>query len=47
MKTNTVAGRMGNYVVYPLKNTVIQIREMEVVEQEDIRDTVRIRLFVF
>ena len=41
MKTNTVAGRIAKYVVYRLKNTVIQIREMEVVEQEDIRNTVR------
>ena len=41
MKTAIVAEDIANYVVYRLKNTVIQIREMVVVEQEDIRDTIR------
>ena len=41
MKTIVVAWEIANYVVYRLKNTVIQTREMIFVEQEDIRDTIR------
>ena len=36
-----VAEDTANYVVYRLNNTVIQTREMIVVKQEDIRDTIR------
>ena len=41
MKTGALAGEIANYAIYQLKNEVIQIREMAVVEQEDVRDIIR------
>ncbi len=41
MQTTALAGEIANYTIYQLKNTVIQIREMAVLEQEDVRDIIR------
>ena len=41
MHTTALAGEIANYTIYQLKNTVIQIREMAVLEQEDVRDIIR------
>ena len=41
MQTTALAGETSNYTIYQLKNTVIQIREMAVLEQEDVRDIIR------
>ena len=40
MLTTALAGKIANYTIYQLKNTVIQIREMAVLEQEDVRDII-------
>ena len=40
MQTTARAGEIANYTIYQLKNTVIQIREMAVLEQEDVRDII-------
>ena len=40
MQTTALAGEIANYTIYQLKNTVIQIREMAVLEQEDVRDII-------
>ncbi len=36
-----LAGEMANYAIYQLKNKIPQIREMAVVEQDDVRDIIR------
>ena len=41
MLTTALAGEIANYAIYQLRNTVIQIREMAVLEQEDVRDIIR------
>ncbi len=41
MLTTALAGEIANYAIYQLKNRVTQIREMAVLEQEDVRDTIR------
>jgi len=41
MLTTALAGEIANYAIYQLKNRVIQIREMAVLEQEDVRDIIR------
>ena len=41
MQTTALAGEIANYAIYQLKNGVIQIREMTVVEQEDVKDIIR------
>lgn len=41
MKITTLAGEIANYSIYQLKNRVEQIREMAVVEQDDVRDIIR------
>jgi len=41
MQTTALAGEIANYAIYQLKNGVLQIREMAVVEQEDVRDIIR------
>ncbi len=41
MQTTALAGEIANYAIYQLKNEVLQIREMAVVEQEDVRDIIR------
>ena len=40
MQTTALAGEIANYAIYQLRNTVIQIREMAVLEQEDVRDII-------
>ncbi len=40
-QTTALAGEIANYAIYRLKNKVIQIREMAVVEQDDVRDIIR------
>jgi hypothetical protein len=41
MQTTALAGEIANYAIYQLKNGVLQIREMTVVEQDDVRDIIR------
>ncbi len=41
MQTSALAGGIANYAIYQLKNGVLQIREMTVVEQDDVRDIIR------
>lgn len=41
MQTTALAGEIANYAIFQLKNQVYRISEMEVLEQEDIRDTIR------
>jgi len=41
MKTAIVAEEIANYAIYQLKNRVIQIREIPVLEQENIRDIIK------
>jgi hypothetical protein len=41
MKTTTLAGEIANYSIYQLKNGVIQIREMAVIDQDNVRDIIR------
>ena len=41
MQTTALAGEIANYTIYQLKNRLTQIREMAVLEQEDVRDTIR------
>ena len=41
MQTTVLAGEIANYAIYQLKNEVIQIREMALVEQDDVRDIIR------
>jgi len=41
MKTATLADEIANYSIHQLKNEVIQICEMTVVEQGEIRDIIR------
>ena len=41
MQTTTLAGEIANYGIYQLKNKVIQIREMAITEQDDVRDIIR------
>ena len=41
MLTTALAGEIANYAIYQLKNRVTQIREMAVLEQEDVRDIIR------
>jgi len=41
MQTTAMAGEIANYAIYQLKNEVLQIREMAVVEQDDVRDIIR------
>ena len=41
MQTTALAGEIANYAIYQLKNEVLQIREMAVVEQDDVRDIIR------
>ncbi len=41
MQTTALTGEIANYAIYRLKNKVIQIREMAVLEQEEVRDTIR------
>jgi len=41
MQTTTLVGEIANYGIYQLKNKVIQIREMPVTEQDDVRDIIR------
>ena len=41
MQTTALAGEIANYAIYQLKNEVLQIREIAVVEQEDVRDIIR------
>jgi hypothetical protein len=41
MQTTALAGEIANYAIYQLKNDVLQIREMAVVEQDDVRDIIR------
>jgi len=39
MQTTAPAGEIANYAIYRPKKRVIQISEMEVLQQEDVRDT--------
>ncbi len=41
MQTKALAGEISNYVIYQLKNKVPEIREMALVEQDDVRDIIR------
>ena len=41
MQTTTLADEIANFSIYQLKNKVIQIREMPVTEQDDVRDIIR------
>jgi hypothetical protein len=41
MKTTVVAEEIANYAIYQLKKRVIQIREIPVFEQENIRDIIK------
>ena len=41
MQTTALAGEIANYAIYQLKNKVLQMREMAVVEQDDVRDIIR------
>jgi hypothetical protein len=41
MRTAIVAEEIANYVIYQFKNRVIQIREIPVFEQENIRDIIK------
>ncbi len=41
MQTTALAGEIANYAIYQLRNEVLQIREMAVVEQDDVRDIIR------
>jgi 4-alpha-glucanotransferase len=41
MQTTVLAGEIANYAIYQLKNKVLLIREMAVVEQDDVRDVIR------
>ena len=41
MQTTALAGEIANYAIYQLKNHVSKISKMEVLEQEDVRDTIR------
>ena len=41
MQTTALAGEIANYAIYQLKNGVLQIREMTVLEQDDVRDIIR------
>ncbi len=41
MQTTALAGEIANYAIYQLKNGVLQIREMTVVGQDDVRDIIR------
>lgn len=41
MKTGALAGEIANYAIYQLKNEVVQISAMSVLEQENIRDIIR------
>ena len=41
MKTGALAGEIANYAVYQLKNEVVEISAMSVLEQETIRDIIR------
>jgi hypothetical protein len=41
MQTTALAGEIANYAIYQLKNHVVRISEMEILEQEDVRDIIR------
>jgi hypothetical protein len=41
MQTTALAGEIANYAIYQLKNQVTRISEMEILEQEDVRDIIR------
>ena len=41
MQTTALAGEIANYAIYQLKNKVPEIREMALVEQDDVRDIIR------
>jgi len=41
MQTTVLAGEIANYAIHQLKNEVIQIREMAVAKQDDVRDIIR------
>jgi len=41
MQKTALAGEIANYAIYQLKNQVSTISELEVLEQEDIRDTIK------
>jgi hypothetical protein len=40
MQTTALAGEIANYAIYRPKKRVIQISEMDLLQQEDVRDTV-------
>ena len=41
MQTKALAGEISNYAIYQLKNKVPEIREMALLEQDDVRDIIR------
>ena len=41
MQTTALAGEIANYAIYQLNDGVLQIREMTVLEQDDVRDIIR------
>lgn len=41
MQMTVLAGEIANYAIYQIKNRVLEIGEMTIVEQEDVRDIIR------
>jgi hypothetical protein len=41
MTVNVLAGQIANTAIYALKDRVPQISQLSILEQEDIRDTIR------